>query len=58
MANHLSLTKPQCGALKKLMDLTVGTSIDALVKQFGQEDAFRIIQMKQRLDKMNFDEDE
>ncbi len=49
MGNYASLSLKQVKALHKFLDKTLGDSIDDLVKEIGEEDAFVLVLLKQRL---------
>ena len=48
MASHTSITKPQQLALHKFLEAKLPKSIDKLVDEVGQEDAFRLLSLKER----------
>ncbi len=50
MANVASLSKKQALALKRFLKLKLGDSVDDLVKEVGQEDAFVLTLLHQRLE--------
>lgn len=52
MANVASLSLKQVRALHKHLEATLGDSIDSLVEQVGEVDAFTLVLLKQRLTKV------
>lgn len=57
MANHASLSKKQATALRRFLKLKLGDSIDELVEELGQEDAFVLVLLHQRLERLEAKED-
>ncbi len=51
MANYASLSLKQVKALHKFLSKNMGDSVDGLVKEIGEEDAFVLVLLKQRLGK-------
>ncbi len=49
MASHITLSKKQSVALSKYLQATLGDSVDELVEKIGQEDAFTLLTLNQRL---------
>lgn len=56
MASHMSITEPQAKALNKFIEAKLPETIDELVQEMGQEDAFRIYAVHQRLPKEETEE--
>ncbi len=56
MANHASLSKKQAIALRRFLKLKLGDSIDELVEELGQEDAFVLTLLLQRLERLELEE--
>ena len=50
MANHASLSKKQADALQRFLKIKLGDSVDELVKELGQQDAFVLVLLHQRLE--------
>lgn len=57
MANYASLSRKQTRALQRFLKLKLGGSIDELVKELGQEDAFVLVLLSQRLERSVAKED-
>lgn len=51
MANHLSVSEAQTRALAAFFKKHMSKSLDALAKDFGAEDAFRLVQLNERIQK-------
>lgn len=49
MANAASLSHKQARALSRFLTSKLGDSVDDLVKELGQEDAFVLVLLNQRL---------
>ncbi len=52
MANFASLSKKQAGAILKLMRDTLPESADVTIKKYGVEDAFILLRLKERFEKI------
>ncbi len=49
MANHASLSKKQVQALHKFLTAKLGDSVDDLIKEVGEADAFILVLLNVRL---------
>ena len=49
MANHASLSKKQADALQRFLEAKLGDSIDELVAEIGESDAFVLVLLHRRL---------
>lgn len=58
MANHASLSKKQAIALRRFLKLKLGDSVDDLVEEIGQEDAFVLTLLYQRLERITPEEED
>lgn len=50
-SGYFSVSSGQAEALLKHLNATLGTSIDASVKKYGQEEAFRLHTLRDRLER-------
>ncbi len=50
MANYASLSLKQVRALHKYLHMKLGDSVDGLIEEIGEADAFTLVLLKQRLE--------
>lgn len=49
MANYASLSLKQVKALHRFLELKLGDSVDDLIEEVGEADAFVLVLLKQRM---------
>jgi hypothetical protein len=53
MANYASLTEKQAGALSRFFDAHLDPSVDCLIENMGEEDAFTLVRLNRRIKAVN-----
>lgn len=49
MGNHASLSLKQVEALAKFLEIKLGDSVDELIEEMGEADAFTLVLLRKRL---------